>query len=155
MLSKRAKYGLKALVGLARGFPDGKMLIGDLARRERIPKKFLELILLDLKHHGLLYSRRGRGGGYALAKPPSDIAIGSVVRMLDGPLAPMSCVSQTAYRRCDECVDERTCGIRVVMGQVREATARVLDDTSLAQMLDHERHLHRDRRRGKRARTEA
>ncbi|MGH2349234.1 MAG: RrF2 family transcriptional regulator [bacterium] len=148
MLSKRAKYGLKALVALARAYPDGRLLISDLAVEERIPRKFLGQILLELKHHGLLHSRRGRGGGYALGKAPSAVTIGSVVRVLDGPLAPMSCVSRTAYRTCEECVDERTCGIRVVMKEVREATARVLDDTSLAQMLDHEVRL---KRTGKRA----
>jgi Rrf2 family protein len=152
LLSKRAKYGLKALMALARGYPRGRMLIADLASAERIPQKFLELILLDLKHQGLLHSRRGRGGGYALGKPPSEIAIGSVVRALDGPLAPMSCVSLTAYRRCEECLDERTCGIRVVMGQVREATARVLDHTSLEQMLEQETRLARSTYRSPRPR---
>ncbi len=146
MLSKRSKYGLKALVALARAHPGKRVLISDLAAGERIPQKFLEQILLDLKHHGLLYSKRGRGGGYALGKPPSQIQIGPVVRALDGPLAPMSCVSQTAYHRCDECADEGTCGIRVVMGEVRDATARVLDHTTLAQMVGHEVRLERSLR---------
>ncbi|HEY3247840.1 MAG TPA: Rrf2 family transcriptional regulator [bacterium] len=146
MLSKKAKYGLKALVALAREYPNGRLLIADLAGQERIPRKFLELILLDLKNHGLLHSRRGRGGGYALGKAPSEIAIGLVIRELDGPLAPMSCVSHTAYHRCEECVDERTCGIRAVMAEVREATARVLDHTSLAQMVEHEVRLERTTR---------
>lgn len=149
MLSKRVKYGLKALLPLARAYPDRRLLISDLAVSERIPPKFLELILWELKHHGILYSRRGRGGGYALAKSPGQITIGTVVRLLDGPLAPMSCVSKTAYRRCEECADEQTCGIRVVMKEVREATARIFDHTTLAQMVEHERRLGLTGRRGR------
>jgi Rrf2 family protein len=109
--------------------------VADLAARERIPQKFLELILLDLKNHGLLHSRRGRGGGYLLGKPPDAVALGQIIRILDGPLAPLPCVSQTAYRRCEECPDELTCGIRLVMKDVRDATARILDGTTLAQVL--------------------
>ncbi len=135
MLSKKAKYGLQALLLLAREYPQGPILISELAANGRIPKKFLELILLDLKNHGILQSKKGRGGGYFLGKPPREVMVGTVVRILDGPLAPLPCVSQTAYRKCEECVDETTCGIRSVMKEVREATARILDQTSLADML--------------------
>lgn len=107
------------------------MLIQTIAEQENIPRKFLEIILLDLKHRGLIHSRRGRGGGYALARDAQAITFGEIVRMMDGPLAPVPCVSKTAYRRCDDCNDEKTCEIRKVMARVRDATADVLDNTRL------------------------
>ena len=118
MLSMKAKYGLRALTALAREHGEGPMLIADLAASEAIPKKFLELILLDLKRKGILQSKKGKGGGYNLSRAPSNISIGEVIRALDGPLALLPCVSQSAYQRCDECVDELTCGIRHVMKEV-------------------------------------
>lgn len=135
MLTKRAKYGLHAVLHLARAYHDGPVLISDLAREESIPRKFLELILLQLRNHGILASRKGRGGGYFLSRPPDRIFLGEVVRVLDGPLAPLPCVSRTAYRKCEECVDEQACGIRDVMQQVRDANARILDGTSLADVV--------------------
>jgi Rrf2 family protein len=132
MLSKKAKYGLQALLFLTEHYGQGPVLISEVAKQEGIPSKFLELILLALKNDGILHSRKGRGGGYQLAKPPMEITVGHVVRILDGPLAPLPCVSRTAYRRCEECRDERTCGIRLVMKDVWEATARILDSTTLA-----------------------
>lgn len=135
MLSKKCKYGLKALMVLAKEYGQGPVLISDIANREGIPHKFLELILLELKNEGILQSRKGKGGGYFLGRPPQQISIGHVVRMLDGPLAPLPCVSKTAYMRCRECRDERTCGIRMVMKEVRDATAKILDSTTLADML--------------------
>jgi len=132
MLSNKAKYALKALLVLADEYGHGPMLISDLAEREGIPKKFLELILLDLKKHGLLQSQKGRGGGYFLGKPPGSVTFGQVIRILDGPLAPVSCVSQMAYQRCKECRDEATCGVRLVMKETRDAIANVLDGVSLA-----------------------
>ncbi len=134
MLSKKSKYALIALIRLGDEYQRGPMLISDLAAEEGIPKKFLELILLELKHHGILASKKGKGGGYSLGKPPEEISLGHVVRTLDGPLAPIACVSQTAYQRCDECPDERTCGIRMVMQEVRDATSNILDSTTLADM---------------------
>ena len=116
---------------LADRFGKGPVLISDLAEEEHIPKKFLELILLDLKRNGLLHSKMGKGGGYFLNKPPDEITVGQVVRILDGPLAPIPCVSKTAYRKCEECDNERTCEIRKIMMQVREASAAILDHTSL------------------------
>lgn len=135
MLSKRAKYGLRALLALAREHGQGPVLISTLSDGERIPRKFLELILLDLKRHGIVQSKKGKGGGYYLARTPQDVALGQVIRTLDGPLAPLPCVSQTAYVRCEECADETTCGIRTVMKEVRDSMARILDGTSLADVL--------------------
>lgn len=135
MLSLKTKYALKALFLLARERGTGPMLISEIARRERIPKKFLELILLDLKNHGILQSKKGRGGGYELGRGPETVSIGSVVRIMQGPLALVPCVSVMAYRKCEECLDESTCGIRLVMKEVRDQTARILDGTTLAEVL--------------------
>jgi Rrf2 family protein len=132
MLSQKAKYALKALCRLARG-PQGQLvLVSEIAEREQAPRKFLELILLDLKRHGLVYSQRGKNGGYALAKPASQITVGEVIRILDGPLAPLPCASITGYRRCSDCDDEEICPVRLVMRQVRDAMASVVDDTTIA-----------------------
>jgi Rrf2 family protein len=135
MISRKTKYGLRALLLMAREYGQGPILISELAEREAIPKKFLELILLQLKNAGILQSRKGKGGGYALARTPAEISMGRVVRILEGPLAPVPCVSETAYRKCDECGDEATCGIRLVMKQVRDAIADILDHTTLQQVV--------------------
>lgn len=132
MLSKKSKYGLKALLVLADEAGRGPIQSSELAERQRLPKKFLEAILLELTRHGLLQSKKGRGGGYVLSRKPGDITVGQVIRILEGPLALIPCVSQTAYRRCEECMDEDTCGVRLVMKEVRDATAHILDNTSLA-----------------------
>ena len=132
MISNKTKYGLHALMNLSKKYSKGPVLIADLAQEEGIPKKFLESILLDLKNNGILQSKKGKGGGYQLARDPSEVKIGQVIRILDGPLAPVSCVSQTAYKPCKECKDEYHCGIRLVMKDVREAMANILDKTSLA-----------------------
>jgi Rrf2 family protein len=135
MLSQKCKYALQALLVLAKENSDNLLLVSDIAERENLPKKFLEAILLELNRNGLVRSRRGRGGGYALAKPADLITFGQVVRIMDGPLAPLACVSVNYYRRCDECHDEQTCEIRKVMRRVRDAIAAELDGTSLAQAL--------------------
>ena len=134
MLSKRAKYAIKALLALAEHGRDEPVRIADLAREEHIPAKFLELILLVLKHQGMLQSRKGKGGGYLLAREPKDIYLGQIVRMFDGPLAPVPCASQTAYVACADCPNEAVCGVHIAMKAVRDATARVLDGTSLASL---------------------
>ncbi len=134
MLSKKAKYAIKALLALADNDGEEPVRIADLARAEQIPPKFLELILLGLKNQGLLRSRKGKGGGYLLARDPADIYLGQVVRMFDGPLAPVPCASQTAYQRCADCKNEAVCGVHLAMKEVRDATARVLDGTSLASL---------------------
>lgn len=134
MLSRRSKYGLKALLALARHEGPGPVLIAELADREGLPKKFLEAILLDLKRHGLVESRKGRGGGYVLRRPAEEITFGDVIRVLEGPLALVPCVSQRAYAPCVECLDEATCGVRLAMREVRDATASILDNRSLAEI---------------------
>ncbi|GLI39465.1 Rrf2 family transcriptional regulator [Geobacter hydrogenophilus] len=136
MISKKTKYALKALIYLAREYDRGPILIADLAREERIPKKFLELILLALKNAGVLQSKKGKGGGYYLAQSPREISMGKVIRTLEGPLAPVPCVSETAYARCEECDDEWSCGIRLVMKEVRDAMAQILDNATLADVLE-------------------
>lgn len=131
-LSKRAQYSLRALYALARNYQKGPRLIADLAEEEAIPKKFLEQILLMLKSRGLVESKKGRGGGYALSRPPEEITLGSVIRLVEGPLAPIPCASESAFRKCAECTDVATCGTRMVMREVRNAIANVLDKTTLA-----------------------
>ena len=135
MISQKTRYGLQALFYLARAYNQGSVLISELAQNERIPQKFLEAILLNLKNHGLLKSKKGKGGGYALGKPPEQITMGQVMRLLEGPLAPVPCVSQTAYRKCDECRDEKSCCLRILMKEVRDAMANVLDKTTLADVI--------------------
>jgi Rrf2 family protein len=133
-LSKRGEYGLRAMIQLAHPAEDRSLAvlqIGQISELEQIPVKFLEQILLTLKNAGLLQSKRGIAGGYYLAKPAQSIMLGQIVRILDGPLAPIRCVSQMAYEPCG-CPDERSCGLRMVMGDVRNAIADILDNTSLA-----------------------
>ena len=133
MLSKKSKYGLKAMLELAAEDAGQRPIhASELADRQRLPKKFLEAILLELTRHGLLQSKLGRSGGYVLARKPGDITVGEIIRILEGPLALIPCVSKTAYRRCDECLDEETCGVRLAMKEVRDATAHILDNTTLA-----------------------
>jgi Rrf2 family protein len=138
VLSQKAKYALRALILLARHERAGLVQVADIAEQEKIPRKFLELILLDLKRQGILYSQRGKGGGYCLAKPAAAITFGQVVRLMDGPIAPLPCASVTGFRRCADCEDDRTCEIRKVMRRVRDATAEVLDSTTLADVTDEE-----------------
>ena len=133
MLSKKSKYGLKAMLELAAENAGQRPIqASELAQRQQLPRKFLEAILLELTRHGLLQSKLGRGGGYVLSRKPGDITVGEVIRVLEGPLALIPCVSKTAYRRCEECLDEETCGIRLAMKEVRDATAHILDNTTLA-----------------------
>jgi Rrf2 family protein len=132
VLSNKSKYGLKALLVLAEEAGRGPVLVSELARRDAIPKKFLEAILLELNRHGLVQSKKGKGGGYFLRRTPDQITFGEVIRVLEGPLAAVPCVSQMAYSRCAECLDEDTCGVRLAMKEVRDATARILDGTTLA-----------------------
>jgi len=132
-LSKRGEYGLRAMIHLANAQKRslGSMVqIKDISEQEKIPTKYLEQILLAIKNAGLLHSKMGIGGGYYLAKAPEQINLGQIIRVLDGPLAPINCVSQMAYEPCG-CPDERTCGLRMVMGDVRNAIAEILDNTTL------------------------
>ncbi len=134
-LSKRGEYGLRAMIALAepaqKSDSPSMMQIKEISQREQISPKFLEQILLTLKNAGLLHSKMGVGGGYYLARPASEITLGQIFRVLDGPVAPIKCVSQMAYETCG-CPDEETCGLRLVMGDVRNAIADILDNTSLA-----------------------
>ncbi len=134
MLTKKAKYGLKAMVHLAGVRPGATALVADIAASNNIPKKFLDAILGELRNAGFVHSKKGKGGGYMLARPPEDIGVGNIVRALDGPLAPIQCASKTVYRRCDDCADETVCAVRLVMLRARDAIAEVLDKTSLEQM---------------------
>ena len=140
-MTRKTKYGLKAMLELARAHGRGPVLIAELSEQEQLPRKFLEGILVELKHRGLVQSRKGPGGGYQLVRPPDQISVGEVIRALDGPLALVSCVSQTAYAPCEECVSERECAVRRLFQEVRDETARILDGTTLesAAKLAHER----------------
>lgn len=137
MLTAKGKYGLKALVHLAQIPPGQLALVADVARANNIPKKFLDAILGELRNAGIVQSRKGKGGGYRLARAAEDINVGSIVRVLDGPLAPIPCASHTRYEACDDC-DVATCQVRHMMLNVRNAIAEVLDRTTLAQMRDAE-----------------
>ena len=132
---EKGKYGLKALVHLSRMPPGQLAFVGDIAAKNNIPKKFLDAILGELRNAGFVQSRKGKEGGYRLAKLPSEIKIGHVVRVLDGPLAPISCASRSQYQRCEDC-DEATCQVRHMMLEVRHAVAELLDNRSLAAMRD-------------------
>ena len=134
-LSQKAKYALRALQYLAREAGKGPVLISTLAKDEEIPQKFLEAILLDLKNHGILQSKKGKGGGYSLLRPAQNITLGDVIRLFDGPLAPLPCVSTTAFRKCDECPNEAVCPMRSVMKEVRDAMAGILDRTTIADLI--------------------
>jgi Rrf2 family protein len=133
MLTKKGKYGLKALVDLARLPPGETAFISDVAVRNKIPKKFLDAILLELRNSGVLRSKKGPGGGYSLSRPASDIRIGHVIRTLDGPLAPVRCASRTAFEACEDCADPEGCHVRRSMTEVRDAVAAILDNMTLEQ----------------------
>lgn len=146
-LSKRGEYALRALIDLGIAAEQGRPLvrISELVEKEKLPAKFLEQIFLQLKEAGLIDARRGKTGGYFLAQPAKKILIGSVVRLIDGPLAPIACVSQTAYERCS-CPDEEHCGLRMLMLDVRNAISDILDRYSLADVVEITlRKLKRDR----------
>jgi Rrf2 family protein len=134
VLTNKGKYGLKAMVHLARLDAGLTAQSAEIAAAEHISKKFLDAILLDLRNAGFVRSKKGPGGGYALAREASDIAVGAVVRALDGPLAPIACASRTAYQPCDDCDDLAACAVRPTMLEVRDAMAKVLDNLTLAEM---------------------
>ncbi|WP_303981620.1 Rrf2 family transcriptional regulator [Dongia mobilis] len=136
MLSQKAKYAMRALLYLAQAKTEDPVGIAEIAAKQAVPRKFLELILLELKRNGFVQSFRGKHGGYALAKSPEDIHFGEVIRLIDGPLAALPCASLTAYRRCVDCEDEATCVIRRILKQVRDASSGILDRTSLSDVLD-------------------
>lgn len=132
MISQRAKYALRALLALCKAPPEASLMIAEISDKQAIPKKFLEQILLDLKRAGIVASRRGRLGGYVLVRPADKLTFGEVLRLIDGPIAPLPCLSKIAYRRCNDCADEATCEIRHVFAGVVKAQREVLDHTTFA-----------------------
>lgn len=147
MITKKTKYAFKALIHLAVTPGDQHVLIAELAESENIPKKFLESILLSLRKGGLLKSRIGKGGGYALALPADKITIGSIVRILEGDIAPVQCLSTNNYARCEECLDEESCGIRLTMAEVNEVLNSALENLTLADMVERGRQARRKAKR--------
>lgn len=136
MISMKTKYALKALAALAETRDRGALQIAELASSENIPKKFLEAILLTLRNQGVLASRKGPGGGYSLAVAPATLTIGRIVRAFEGDLAPVPCLGDATPSKCAECSDLGTCGIRLVMADVKNAVCSVLDRTTLADMIE-------------------
>lgn len=135
MLSRKARYALHALFVLgARQSPD-PMMIADIAKEAKVPRKFLEQILLELKKRGLVHSHRGKFGGYTIGRPPEKISFAEVLRIIDGPLALSPCASRTAYQKCDDCVDEDACAIRKFLLEVRDATAAILETSTIAEAI--------------------
>jgi Rrf2 family protein len=132
MLSQKARYALHALMVLAEHTDAEPIMIAEIAERARVPRKFLEQILLDLKRRGIVRSMRGRAGGYLLGRLPKNITFAEVIRTIDGPLALSPCVSTTAYHKCEDCDDEETCAIRKVLLAARDATAAILEERTLA-----------------------
>ncbi len=133
MLTKRSRYAMRAMLFLADASAGGGPIATTrIAVAANVPRKFLEMILADLRDAGLVHSHRGKAGGYCLSRPTHLISLGEVIRVIEGPLALVPCVSRTAYRRCTDCTDEGSCAIRHAMMRVRDETARILDGTSLA-----------------------
>jgi Rrf2 family protein len=150
MLSKKTKYAINALVYLARESKDGEPVqISRIAESENIPRKFLEAILLELRHAGMLNSRKGKTGGYYLQKTTEEINIADVMRLFDGPIALLPCVAYKYYERCEECIDEETCGIRSVFSDVRAQTVRMLKGATLAEIIDRSEGLKKEINRQK------
>lgn len=135
MLSQKARYALKALFALAARPAGETVMIAAIAAEARVPRKFLEQILLELKKRGIVHSHRGKHGGYGLGRSPDKISFAEVIRVIDGPLALAPCASVTAYRRCDDCVDESTCTLHRVLVAVRDATADILENRTLTEAL--------------------
>lgn len=135
MISQKAKYAFKALFHLADQPNGASVQIEEIAKAAGVPRKFLEHILLDLKKKGIVASRRGRSGGYILLKAPSEMTIGNILRAVDGPIAPLPCISRTAYRRCADCRDEKTCIVRRLFADTYAASLLLMDGTTLANAL--------------------
>jgi Rrf2 family protein len=132
MLSKKTKYGLKALSYLAKQEQNVPVLISVISESENISKKFLESILLTLKKSDILSSKKGKGGGYYLIKNPNEIKISTVIRLLEGPIAMLPCVSLNYYEKCDDCSSEERCGLNILMAEVRDSTLKILENKTLA-----------------------
>ncbi|KHJ39771.1 MULTISPECIES: RrF2 family transcriptional regulator [Pedobacter] len=141
MLSKKTKYAIRALIALGERYQKESVNISFIAETEKIPKKFLEQILLELRNAGFLYSKKGAGGGYSLLKDPQEINLVQVMRLTGGPIAQLPCVSLNFYQRCDECKEESTCGIRDTFKDVRDATLKILSETTIADLIAKEKRL--------------
>ncbi|HTN19868.1 MAG TPA: Rrf2 family transcriptional regulator [Pelobium sp.] len=141
MLTKRTKYAIKALIALARSKDNKPMLIAEIATQEGLPKRFLESILLDLKRAKILSSKMGSGGGYFLMQNASAIKVSEIIRILDGPIALLPCVSLNFYQRCEECKDELTCSVREMMQKVRDASLNIMGNTSIEDLMEKEQEM--------------
>lgn len=142
MITKKTKYALRVLETLAGKARNEPQLIADLSVEAKVPKKFLELILLELKGGGIVQSKKGPGGGYYLARTPEEVSVAEVMRLTGGAIAPVSCLSRTRYERCEECPDEQTCGVRLVLRGAHEASIRALEKTMVADMIVSVREAH-------------
>jgi Rrf2 family protein len=147
MLSKKAQYSILALVKLAKEYNNGPVLIGSISQSEKIPKKFLETILFDLKQLGILASKKGKGGGYFLIKNPQEISLADIIRHIDGAIALIPCVTYKYYQPCQHCKDEVTCGIRSFIKDVRDETVNILKNISLSDIIAREEQLILDQRK--------
>ncbi len=137
MISKKTKYALKAVLFLVEKYSAREpVLIAEIAEKESIPKKFLESILLELKNNGILQSRKGKGGGYLLAKDPGQISFGEVIRIFENPFALLPCLDEGPYVKCEECKNGNACGIRMVMQEVYHATSSILNVTTFREIHD-------------------
>lgn len=134
-MSRKCKYALKALVRLGKGYGKGNLLTDDIAKLEHIPKKFLELILLDLKHSGYVQSKQGVGGGYHLVQDPKKITLADIYRFFDGAIALQPCVSQKFHEKCDDCPDEDKCNLKPAFYEIREKTYQIMSKITLASLL--------------------
>lgn len=141
MLSKKTKYAIRALIALGEQFGGESMNILSIAQKEKIPKKFLEQILLEMRNAGFLYSKKGAGGGYSLLKDPKEINLVQVMRLTGGPIAQLPCVSINFYQKCEECRDEASCGIRATFMDVRDATLKILSETTISDLILKEKTL--------------
>jgi len=141
MLSKKAKYAIKALEYIAAKSDINPILIAEISEAQHIPKKFLEAILLELKRAGILQSKKGKFGGYNLRQTADEINLGFVIRLIDGPISLIACVSDKFYEPCDECENEETCSLRSVVKEVREATTNILSKVTLSDMIKREQRL--------------
>lgn len=139
MLTMKGKYGIKALIHLSRLQPDEMQQSAVIAEANGIPKKFLDTILSDLRNAGLIQTRKGRSGGYQLGRPADTISVAQILRVLDGPISPISCVSKTAYQKCYDCADQETCEVRVLMLEVRDSMLSVLENRTLRDLRDYGR----------------
>ena len=135
MLSQKARYALRALIELGRAGPQGQLTAGEIATRADAPRKFLEAILLELARRHLIISRRGKFGGYTLARPSEEISFAEIIRIIDGPLALAPCVSQMAFRKCDDCEELETCALRPALLRARDATSALLEAYTLAEAM--------------------